>query len=149
VTEDDEPPRVTRVGAYAVCVDEAGRLLLCRVAPGHWVGRDGWWMLPGGGLEHGEDPRDGALRELAEETGLVGEIEGLLEVASWHELYTNVAGDLEDHHGIRVLYRCRITGGELRDEVEGSTDACRWFAPSELPTDRMVDIAALAARLVL
>jgi hypothetical protein len=33
VTEDDAPPQVTRVGAYAVCVDETSRLLLCRVAP--------------------------------------------------------------------------------------------------------------------
>ncbi len=106
-------------------------------------------MLPGGGLEHGEDPRDGALRELTEETGLTGEVEGLLDVHSWHEISTTVEGDLEDHHAIRVLYRCRITGGELRDEVEGSTDTCRWFARSELPSDRLVEVAALAARLVL
>jgi 8-oxo-dGTP diphosphatase len=149
VTEDAAPRRVTRVGAYAVCVDEASRILLCRLAPGHWVGRDGWWMLPGGGLEHGENPRDGALRELSEETGLVGEVEGLLDVDSWHEIYTNLAGETEDHHGIRVLYRCRITGGDLRDEVDGSTDTCRWFARSELPSDRLVEVAALAARLVL
>jgi 8-oxo-dGTP diphosphatase len=149
VTDAVAPRRVTRVSAYAVCRDERDRLLLCRIAPGYTVGFDGWWTLPGGGLEHGEDPRDGALRELTEETGLVGEIEDLLEVDSWHELYTNLAGEREDYHGVRVLYRCRITGGELRDEVEGSTDTCRWFARAELPTDRLVDITELAARLVL
>jgi 8-oxo-dGDP phosphatase len=31
------------------------------------------WELPEGGAPHGEDPRDGALRELREEAGLVAE----------------------------------------------------------------------------
>jgi ADP-ribose pyrophosphatase YjhB (NUDIX family) len=31
-----------------------------------------WWFTPGGGLQPGERPREAALRELAEETGLTG-----------------------------------------------------------------------------
>jgi 8-oxo-dGTP diphosphatase len=149
VNEGGAPRRVTRISAYAVCLDHAGRILLCRIAPGYTVGFDGWWTLPGGGLDHGEDPRDGALRELTEETGLFGKIDGLLEVDSWHTVFTNLAGEPEDYHGLRVLYRCRIIGGELRDEANGSTDTCRWFGRSELPSDRLVDIAELAVRLVL
>ncbi|NYE37950.1 ADP-ribose pyrophosphatase YjhB (NUDIX family) [Nocardioides cavernae] len=47
------------------------------------------WCFPGGGLEPGESPRDGALRELAEETGIEpapGEAHDLgeFEVASPH-----------------------------------------------------------------
>ena len=34
-------------------------------------------------------------------------------------------------HAIRIVYRVRVTGGELRDEVDGSTDTCAWFTPDE------------------
>ena len=30
-------------------------------------------------------------------------------------------------HAIRIVYRVRITGGQLRDEPDGSTDTCAWF----------------------
>lgn len=142
----DAPRQVTRVAAYAVCTDEDGRMLLCRIAPGHSVDFDGWWTLPGGGLDHGEDPRDGALRELTEETGYIGELIDLLEVDSWHTTFTHPQdGEELDWHGIRILYRCRIVDGELRDEQDGSTDTCRWFTPDELRGERLVDIAVLAA----
>jgi ADP-ribose pyrophosphatase YjhB (NUDIX family) len=138
---------VTRVAAYAVCTDDDDRLLLCRIAQGHSVGFDGWWTLPGGGLDHGEDPRDGALRELTEETGYVGKLGALLEVDSWHTTFVPPGEDEAlDWHGIRILFRCTIVGGELRDELDGSTDTCRWFTPDELRGERLADIAELAVR---
>lgn len=142
-----EPRRVTRVGAYAVCVEDR-RLLLTRVAAGYTLRHDGWWTLPGGGIEHGEDPRDAAVRELEEETGLVGEVSELLEVSSSRLAFTDRDGDTQDYHGIRILYRCRVVGGQLRDEVGGSSDAARWFVRDELPSQLMVDIARLAVERI-
>ncbi|MDQ6919902.1 MAG: NUDIX domain-containing protein [Candidatus Dormibacteraeota bacterium] len=48
-------------------LDAAGRLLLAR-----WRLQSGdhLWITPGGGLRTGEDHREAALRELAEEVGL-------------------------------------------------------------------------------
>ncbi len=45
-----------------------GRVLLVRAAPHLTVA--GQWFLPGGGLDHGEDPVAGLRREFHEETGL-------------------------------------------------------------------------------
>lgn len=54
------PSKRTRV--LVVCDDEV------LVVKG-WMG-SGRWGLPGGGLHRGEDPAEGALRELREETGI-------------------------------------------------------------------------------
>jgi putative (di)nucleoside polyphosphate hydrolase len=40
------------------------------------------WQMPQGGIEHGEDPRTAALRELAEETG-IARAEILAESLGW------------------------------------------------------------------
>ena len=143
-----EPRRVTRVSAYAVCVDDADRLLLCRIAPGYTTDDDGKWTLPGGGLEHGEDPPDGALRELTEETGYVGELGELLAVDSWARRLNERDGSETDYHGIRILYRCRVVRGHLRVETAGSTDDARWFSPDELARTPLVGLVRVALECI-
>jgi len=56
--------------AVVVAIHEGRALLMRR----HKDGRD-YCVLPGGGVESGEQPRDAALRELAEETGLAGVVD--------------------------------------------------------------------------
>lgn len=59
-----------RIGARVLLLDPADRVLLIHALdpadPAHH-----WWELPGGGLDEGEDLRDAARREVAEETGLL------------------------------------------------------------------------------
>ena len=109
---------------------------------------DGKWTLPGGGIEFGEDPRDGALRELQEETGLRGEILDLAAVDSWAGSFVDPTdGEATDFHAIRILYRVAIVGGELRDEIGGSSDTCAWIAASHLASLPVVELAWTGARL--
>jgi 8-oxo-dGTP diphosphatase len=150
-TEEDLPApgrSVTRIAAYALCVEEQ-RILLCRIAPGYWSGV-GEWTLPGGGLEFGEEPRSGALRELIEETGLVGEITGLAEVLSWTGRWRHPRDDVDEaYHGIQIVYRARIVGGELRHEIDGSTDQARWFTQREAAAVQLVELAREGLRIAL
>jgi putative (di)nucleoside polyphosphate hydrolase len=57
-----------RAGVGAVIGDGRGRVLACERAD-----VPGAWQLPQGGLEDGEAPEHGVLREVQEETGLAPE----------------------------------------------------------------------------
>jgi 8-oxo-dGTP diphosphatase len=139
--------RVTRISAYALCLD-GDRILLSHIRPGYFFGEDGGWTLPGGGLEFGESPAEAALRELAEETGLIGEITALAAVLSATTTYLDSSdGRTVEHHGIQVLYHARILSGELRNEPDGSTDEAAWISRPEAATMPLVDLAQEGVRL--
>lgn len=62
-------PRRHRQGARVVITDSERVLLLADTDPGLPGSR--WWVTPGGGIDAGESPLQAAVREVAEETGLV------------------------------------------------------------------------------
>jgi len=61
----DFPDCFFRVVTKALYVRD-GKILLTKEAPE----LSNQWELPGGGLDHGEDPRDGLIREIKEELNL-------------------------------------------------------------------------------
>jgi 8-oxo-dGTP diphosphatase len=138
--------RLTRVAGYAVCVDESDRILLARLT--YPEIKAGHWTLPGGGIDFGEAPSDAVLRELTEETGLTGEVISLAHVASWVRRGPVSGGLADDFQAIQVIYRVRITGGKLRDELEGSTDAAAWFTRAELAEVPVVELVELGLRIL-
>jgi ADP-ribose pyrophosphatase YjhB (NUDIX family) len=131
--------RRTYVGAYALCVRDR-RLLLARLGPG--TTEAGRWTLPGGGLDWGEDPAAGVLRELEEETGLAGTISGLAGVYS--RTYRHPQDSV---HHLGIIYRVEARGAKLRHEVGGSTDLCAWVPVADLRTLPLVPLAVYAATL--
>jgi 8-oxo-dGTP diphosphatase len=113
------------VAAYGLCHDTDGNVLLVRAAPTLTVA--GQWFLPGGGLEHGEEPANALTREFTEETGLEVEVGGLRAVMS----DTFTLPDGTSLHTVRIIYGIDGYRGTLRNEVSGSSDAARWVAPDE------------------
>ncbi|MFI8253049.1 NUDIX hydrolase [Streptomyces filamentosus] len=111
-----------RVAAYAVIVRDR-RILLAR-----WVARDGVkrWTLPGGGMEHGEEPVETVVREVEEETGYAVEPTALLGIDSIMRGWIARIGAPGSFQGLGIVYEARVTGGALRHETGGSTDLAAW-----------------------
>lgn len=88
-------------GVRVVLQNEEGKILMVRQ---HHEDKD-IWMVPGGGIEEGENSIDAAVREVKEETGLDIEVTGV----AWH------IEEVSPERGQRfVNYMVgEITGGEL------------------------------------
>lgn len=88
-------------GVRVVIPDEEGRILMVKQ---HHEERD-LWMVPGGGIEEGENSIEAAIRETKEETGLDIEVIGV----AWH------IEEVSPERGQRfVNYMIgKVIGGEL------------------------------------
>ncbi|WTA06701.1 NUDIX hydrolase [Streptomyces phaeochromogenes] len=132
-----------RVAAYAVCVRD-DRILLARL-----VEKNGTrpWTLPGGGMDHGEDPYDTVIREAEEETGYTVEPLALLGVDSVRRTYARRLGPAADFQGLRLVYEVGVTGGELRHETDGSTDLAAWHPLDEVSALDRVGLVDVGLKL--
>lgn len=109
--------------ASAAVVDDRGRLLLGRRAD------TGCWALIGGILDPGEEPADGVVREVLEETGVVAVPEALVAVSvSPMVEYPN--GDRAQY--LDLVFRCRAVGGSARP-TDDENLAVGWFLPDQVP----------------
>jgi ADP-ribose pyrophosphatase YjhB (NUDIX family) len=90
------------VGVFATILDGAGRALLI-----HRTDCD-WWRQSGGGMESGETPWDGVIREARAETGFVVAVERLAGVYSWAPRKDEVI----------FSFACTITEGVLATSDE-------------------------------
>jgi ADP-ribose pyrophosphatase YjhB (NUDIX family) len=140
-----------RLAAYAVCIED-GRVLLARYAPPERPEREANWTLPGGKVEHGEDPFDAVIREMAEETGCEAAVERLLGVDSRVIPVAEraIPGPVP-HQNVGVFYRVRITGGQLRPEPGGDISESAWTpvpGVAHLRRSSLVDVGLALARTV-
>lgn len=126
---------VEREAARVVLVDAADRVLLFRwVHPGA-PERGCWWITPGGGLDPGETPAQGAARELLEETGLRVAPASLGEPVHERVIDTDVDGQSFRQH--ETFFRVRVDAHEVdvrgftAFEVEAMPDH-RWWTRDEL-----------------
>lgn len=105
-----------KVGIFAIIFDLQKKVLLC-----HRRDHD-LWNLPGGGLEKGESPWEGVIREVKEEVGLE------VEVARLQGVYSKPQAD-----EIVLSFICNKIGGKIN--LTDEADEIRYFKIEDIPTN--------------
>lgn len=112
-----------RAAVSAAIFREDAVLLVRRARPP----AEGLWSFPGGHIEPGEPAEDAVHRELMEETGVLADLAGLLDVRD--AVHRNDRGDLLFHRVIVVFYGVWRSG-----EARAASDASQagWFASGDM-----------------
>jgi len=123
---DRRYPKQPIPGVGAIVVSSKGILLARRDKP---PGK-GFWSIPGGGVELGENQKESVIREVLEETGVHCEV---LKLVSTVDLITLDGSEAVEFHFLLNHYLARaltnVTKPEFPDGEVG------WFHPDELPDD--------------
>jgi 8-oxo-dGTP diphosphatase len=118
--------------AAVVFITQNGRVLMVKRRMDPEIGK---WALPAGFIDYGEDPREAAIREVKEETGLDVRITRLVDV-----LGPEKAGGAS----IVILFEAEVLGGTL--SAQDDVDEAVFFTPGDIPVDK---IAFHSTRLLL
>jgi 8-oxo-dGTP pyrophosphatase MutT (NUDIX family) len=143
---DHRPFQLQRIGVYGL-IRRGETVLLTRISP---IGaHPGSWTLPGGGLDHGESPREALAREVAEETGLEATVGDLLDVHDVHFDGTAPSGRYEDFHGVHLVFRATVPDGTdpAVVETEGTTDAVAFVPVDDVEAGRLTVLDVVRAAL--
>jgi len=94
----------------------------------------GYWSLPGGMLETGEQLAEALRREVREETGL--EVRPLAVVEIFERILRDAKGKAEYHY-VLIDYLCKAVGGKLAAASDASNAA--WIRRRDLGKYRVTE----------
>lgn len=115
------PPPALYALSTVVYAERDHEILLLQRAEGSAMA--GQWFLPGGLVEPGELPEDGARRELREESGL--EIAGELEMVGCYPMH------VYGYDTIQLSYRGVVANG-ADATISHEHDDARWVRPADM-----------------
>ncbi|MCL4418778.1 NUDIX domain-containing protein [Patescibacteria group bacterium] len=117
--------KLRHVTVKALTVNDKGEVLLIKRAQN--LLRGGKYDIPGGFLDRDENSREGALRELFEETGIRGKIQFLFRIND------NPERPNEDRQNLDIIYVVKSVKGRLK--IDSESTRAGWFSRKNLPPE--------------
>jgi len=135
---NDPEPAITAAGAVAYRWAESGQLQVLLIKK-----QGGYWTLPKGRVKLGEDDYEAVTREVAEETGLTGQVEAMIQQV----VYTIEKAGRPRRKTV-TYYLVRARAGKPRPDARERITHVRWFpidvALRRIHRERIRDIVRLA-----
>lgn len=112
---DPDAPKANSIvpAVSAIVTDEEGRILLILRTD------NGYWSIPGGGLNPGESVAAATVREVKEETGIDCQVTGLVGIYS-DPHHVAAYDDGEVRQEFSICFTTRMTGGTLTTSSESA-----------------------------
>ncbi|MCP5405161.1 MAG: NUDIX hydrolase [Pseudomonadaceae bacterium] len=111
------------VRQYAILTDDDGKFLILQLPKEYDDSAANTWTLPGGKLEPSDNPAEGVLREIREETGLAATMRGPCGIARWSTRNSKKLG---------VFYRASVQGQQPELKLSGEHQRAFWIGLDEL-----------------
>ena len=125
-----------RTSVKALITNNEGKILLSKE-------ENGMWELLGGGLDHGERPQAGLVREVEEETGL--KVHSIAIQPSYYVTFPVVE---RNYYAANIIFEAKIDNLDFTPSDE--CIALEYFSPEEiLERDDMYQNVKMVAQLML
>ncbi|PZP39554.1 MAG: hypothetical protein DI585_03710 [Pseudomonas fluorescens] len=111
------------VRQYALLTDADGNLLILQLPKEYDAGAANAWTLPGGKLEPTDEPGEGLLREITEETGLPATLVGPCGVARWTSRNSKKLG---------IFYKATVPGTKPALKLSKEHQRAVWVSIAEV-----------------
>ena len=131
----------THIGSYGIITNNK-QIILIKKARG---GYTGLLDLPGGGIEHTENPEETLKREIMEEVGISIDNHKLLTILS-----NNITGNIrdnyyEDLHHIGIIYLIKAIDENIKTEPDGiDSNGANWYQINDIKINELTPFAKYA-----
>lgn len=128
------------IGAYGVIIED-NKIVLIKKARGGYLGK---LDLPGGGIEHIENPIEALHRELMEEAGVIVKKQRLIDVFTNNIIWDETNEITEDLHHFGIIYEVE-TDGEVKKEPDGIDSlGANWYDISKLNSNEITPFTKMS-----